>query len=223
MLPQRQMPGGSSDFLSLARSGMRPWSLIIIRVAMVCLLVRATLTSLPQAVMETIVSLLPKTDKVCSCLSLGNRVSQQERFRVCMGVQIDLALCCKATLPILCMGHVRVTINPLVCKRALLQLTRCLTEHPSGVLHLELNSFPQRSSIHGLTDLRCACACCVALMHARGRACCAAAHTQHHGWDCLRMSVLADAACCQTCASCSCATLPSPRRRCSQPPCGCAR
>ena len=78
-----------------------------------------------------------------------------------MGVQIDLALCCKATLPILCMGHVRVTINEQKCKRALLQLTRCLTKHPSGVRHLELRS-PKggdKCSIHGLIKLRCVHAC----------------------------------------------------------------
>ena len=43
-----------------------------------------------------------------------------------MGVQNDLVLACKATLPLLCMGHVRVTIYESVCKKTLRQLTRCL-------------------------------------------------------------------------------------------------
>ena len=81
-----------------------------------------------------------------------------------MGVQGHLALCCKATLPTLCMGHVRVHTDHDLNERQLLQATRCLTKQPGGVLHLEviwwgvdLNREDWVGTRH-LIDLRCACA-----------------------------------------------------------------
>ena len=61
-------------------------------------------------------------------------------MKLCMGVQSHLALCCKATLPILCMGHVRVTTKEHEGKKPLLQATCCLAKQPGGVLHLEVLS-----------------------------------------------------------------------------------
>ena len=55
-----------------------------------------------------------------------------------MGVQSHLALCCKATLPILCMGHVRVKTDHHLYERRLRRATRCLTKQPGGVSHLEV-------------------------------------------------------------------------------------
>ena len=57
-----------------------------------------------------------------------------------MCVQIHLAVCCKATLPILCMGHVRVRTDNDARKRHLLQAKRCLAKQPGGVSHLEVSS-----------------------------------------------------------------------------------
>ena len=80
-------------------------------------------------------------------------------------MQGHLALCCKATLPILCMGHVNVRTNRLERERPLLQATRCLTKQPDGVSHLEVSSRHSNCglsmmcsdvSTHHLIDLRCA-------------------------------------------------------------------
>ena len=85
-------------------------------------------------------------DKVC-CLpvppQLGAVMSEHARIKLCTGVQIHLALCCKATLPILSMGHVRVGIDEHgrdehERERPLLQAARCLTKQPSDVSHLEV-------------------------------------------------------------------------------------
>ena len=56
--------------------------------------------------------------------------------RLYTGVQSHLALCCKATLPILCMGHVTINTDEHQGERSLLQAARCLTKQPSGTLHL---------------------------------------------------------------------------------------
>ena len=77
----------------------------------------------------------------------------------CSGVQSHLALCCKATLPIMCMGRVTVNIYDDDCERPLLQAAHCLTKYPADVSHLEVSS---RIDVvyclhsHRLVDLRCA-------------------------------------------------------------------
>ena len=59
-----------------------------------------------------------------------------------MSMQGNLALCCKALLPILSMGRVVMTSpDEVYGGRPLLQLTRCLTEQPDKVTHLELRNF----------------------------------------------------------------------------------
>ena len=81
-----------------------------------------------------------------------------------MGVQSHLAVCCRATLPILCMGHVRVSINELERERPLIKATRCLMKQPGGVSHLEVLSRDVHAeggclgAHHLLADLRCASA-----------------------------------------------------------------
>ena len=56
---------------------------------------------------------------------------------MCTGVQVNLALCCKAMLRILFMGH--VAVGPSAnAKRPLLKITRGLSDQPSGVTHLDI-------------------------------------------------------------------------------------
>ena len=106
-------------------------------------------------------------DKVC-CLPVSrqkaiHRYLNREAPQGCMGVQNHLALCCKATLPILCTGHVRVRIDKHERERHLLQATHCLTKQPSGVSHLEVlprefDAEYVRPDTRNLVDLRCASA-----------------------------------------------------------------
>ena len=87
-------------------------------------------------------------------------------------MQSHLALCCKATLPILCMGHVKLTTDEHQGKRPLLQAARCLMKQPNSVSHLEMWS--RTADVHEkehqrttkfiasalrLGDLRCAVLC----------------------------------------------------------------
>ena len=88
-----------------------------------------------------------------------------------MGVQGHLALCSKATLPILCMGHVRVTTKKHERKKPLITATRCLAKQPGGVSHLEVSSRDVYAYLDTRRhlDLRCAMlwyACPVVLQHA---------------------------------------------------------
>ena len=104
---------------------------------------RATLTSLPQEVLETIGNHLRGNDKVGAFASPFTCVPSQQgichlKKRVCSGVQSHLALCCKATLPLLCIGHVRVRSDNQAREWLLLQATRCLTKQPGRVSHLEV-------------------------------------------------------------------------------------
>ena len=55
-------------------------------------------------------------------------------------MQAHLALCCKATLPILCMGHVTISTNKHKQEGPLVKATHCLTKQPGGVSHLEVVS-----------------------------------------------------------------------------------
>ena len=68
-----------------------------------------------------------------------------------------LAVCCKACLPILCMGHVRVVTNNQERERQLLQATGCLTKQPGNVLHLEVSACTAsaRLETRHLVNLRC--------------------------------------------------------------------
>ena len=50
--------------------------------------------------------------------------------------QVNLALCCKAMLPVLCMGHVSARLDKP--NKPLTQLTRRLAKQPNDVLHLQL-------------------------------------------------------------------------------------
>ena len=85
----------------------------------------------------------------------------------CFGMQAHLALCCKALLPILGMGHVRVNLDAPKTGRPLLNATRCLRKQPSGVSHLEVFSRDYsdsqrktRPATRQLVNLRCAHAPC---------------------------------------------------------------
>ena len=92
-------------------------------------------------------------------LTRGAVTFEDGRLRLCTGVQIHLAVCCKATLPILCMGHVRVRTDEHGIERPLLQATRCLTKQPGDVSHLEVSPRDvghYRLGAHTLVDLRCA-------------------------------------------------------------------
>ena len=77
-------------------------------------------------------------------------------------MQARLAVCCKALLPILGMGHVRVNLDtPGSPERPLLNATRCLTKQPGGVSHLELYAWDayedyERPGTGHLVNLRCA-------------------------------------------------------------------
>ncbi len=86
-------------------------------------------------------------------VSLG--LSLQDRF----GMQAHLALCCKALLPILGVGHVRVRLDTPGPGRPLLNATRCLTKQPSGAVHLDVVSWTGHlgtACTRHLIDLRCA-------------------------------------------------------------------
>ena len=79
----------------------------------------------------------------------------------CLGMQAHLALCCKALLPVLGMGHVRVNLDKPASGRPLLKATRCLTKQPSGASHLEVFSWvgycqEKWLGTRHLIDLRCA-------------------------------------------------------------------
>ena len=71
-------------------------------------------------------------------------------------MQVRLALCCKALLPILCKGFVRVRLDKPKGERSLIQLTRCLSQQPGDVSHLKLFSRMPMRGIRKLIDLRCA-------------------------------------------------------------------
>ena len=77
-------------------------------------------------------------------------------------MQAHLAVCCKGLLPILGMGHVRVTLDTTGSpERPLLNATRCLTKQPGGVSHLEVCSWDdkegdERLGTRHFIDLRCA-------------------------------------------------------------------
>ena len=85
-------------------------------------------------------------------------ISGDGQLSLCMGVQSHLALCCKDTLPIMCMGHVWVRTADHTCEGPLVQATRCLTKQPCGVLHLEVSTRSRHGhrNTSSLVDLRCA-------------------------------------------------------------------
>ena len=77
------------------------------------------------------------------------------------GMQAHLALSCKALLPILGMGHVRVRIDWHEDGRPLLNATRRLMKQPGSASHLEVFSKEGYCGIscpstRHLIDLRCA-------------------------------------------------------------------
>ena len=71
-------------------------------------------------------------------------------------VQVNLALCCKAMLPVLCIGTVSVWLDHSSGVRPLAQLSSCLRKQPDGVSSLSLISLGKIRSTHHLVDLRCA-------------------------------------------------------------------
>ena len=116
--------------------------------------------------LEIIINHLHGNDKVC-CLPVLHSsravISGVGQSKLCMGVQSHLALCCKATLPILCMGHVTINTDKKQLEQPLLQATRRLIKQPSVVTHLEVWSRSSSCgnvrfivSTHHLIDLRCA-------------------------------------------------------------------
>ena len=70
--------------------------------------------------------------------------------------QINLALCCKASLPILYKGIVSLRLDRPNGGRLLTQLSRCLAKQPDGVTHLHLFSCGNVRSTHQLVGVRCA-------------------------------------------------------------------
>ena len=72
-----------------------------------------------------------------------------------MCMQGNLALCCKAMLPLLYMGFVRVRLDKAEGERPLSRFTRCLSQQPDGVVHLKLfsNGWPSPQPAD-LVDLR---------------------------------------------------------------------
>ena len=148
-----------------------------------------------------------------------------------MGVQSHLALCCKATLPILCMGHVRVKTDHHLYERRLRRATRCLTKQPGGVSHLEVTwwgidvNYGDWVGTRHLIDLRCAL-----LLHA-----CPMCAVTRMSWPLLlpwhshggtqtgpdAMLLCASAACSQTCASSPCTACMFPCQHCSWLPRSC--
>ena len=148
------------------------------------------LTSLPEDVVEMIVSRLNCNDKV-GPLPVPARPrklrSLDLNYRSAFGMQTHLAFSCKALLPILGMGHVKVNLSaPGSPERPLQNATRCLTKQPGGVLHLEMCSYDDlpehtRLATRHLSNLRCVLApiwcwcimvwpllCCAMGMYTRG-------------------------------------------------------
>jgi hypothetical protein len=78
-------------------------------------------------------------------------------LQVCLCMQVNLALCCKAMLPVLYKGFVSVGLDKPKRERPLLQLSRCLSQQPDGVSHLKLfSSTGFRRDTRQLIELRCA-------------------------------------------------------------------
>lgn len=77
-------------------------------------------------------------------------------------MQAHLAFSCKALLPILSMGHVRLNADEPESRTSLLNATRCLKKQPGGVSHLEVvtahGGFRGKLSFgtRRVIDLRCA-------------------------------------------------------------------
>ena len=140
---------------------------------------------------ELVVSHLYGDDKVGLLPVLNNKETHVSGWslRSCFGMQAHLALCCKALLPILCMGHVAINVDKHGSARHLLNATRCLRKQPSGASHPEIFSRDARNfggtlcfGTRRLIDLRCAHASiwcwCV-----HGRLPCCAMAMKHAGWD----------------------------------------
>ena len=157
-----------------------------------CLLGRATLTSLPEGVVEIICKKLFGNEKVgplhvhpqqMEAMSLGWTIEN------CFGMQTHLALSYKSLLPILGIGHVRVNLDKPARGTLLHKASRFLTKQPGGVSHLEVFAWNHANlerecfgSRH-LVNLRCAHAptwcCCV---QGRGPCPCFAMAIYHAGW-----------------------------------------
>ena len=137
-----------------------------------------------------------------------------------MCLQANLALCCKAMLPILCMGHVRVRLDEPDGGMPLTQLTRCLTKQPDGVSHLDLFTDEYLRGTRKLIDLRCAHTVQACLQCAWFRMCLpfAVPMPPYMGWGPVMVLVCADAGCCQTYARCPWRLLLSTCRPCSRSP-----
>ena len=71
-------------------------------------------------------------------------------------MQVNLALCCKAMLPLLWTGFVSVRLDKPSGERPITQLSRCLAKQPNGVSHLRLYSQGEQRGTRKLIDLRCA-------------------------------------------------------------------
>ena len=73
-------------------------------------------------------------------------------------MQGHLALSCKATLPILGMGHVRMRTDEPEREGHLLKAMRCLMKQPGGVSHLHVSGMRTYADLdpRHLMDLRCA-------------------------------------------------------------------
>ena len=127
---------------------------------------RIMLTSLPEGVVEMIINHLHGNDKVSALpIPLQNRGLLVKLKNSFGQLQAHLALCCKALLPILGMGHVRVNLDAHKNTRPLLNANRGLRKQPNGASHLHMFSFDGYCGTicfgtRRLIDLRCAHAPC---------------------------------------------------------------
>ena len=87
---------------------------------------------------------------------LRELTSASTAHKAYMGMQMHLALCCKAMLHVLSMGNVVVRLGKPIGARPLLQLNRCLAKQPNGVQHLAIMSSGKVWGTRQLMDLRCA-------------------------------------------------------------------
>ena len=121
-----------------------------------------------------------------------------------MRLQANLAMCCKAMLPILCVGTVDAWLDNRQRSQtdmdaALVRLSRFLERQPSTVSNLNILVFGKYNDMRRLIDLRCAHTV-LACMHDAGicvcRPClCQCLYLQHVGWGLVLILSCANAGC----------------------------
>ena len=118
--------------------------------------------SLPTEVWEMIALDLCGNDKVRFLLVVpsqwkeGDHYLRVQALQDCLCMQVNLALCSKAMLPLLYKGSVMVRLDKPKGERPLTQFTRCLSQQPAGISHLNLYTDGSVRGTRKLIDLRCA-------------------------------------------------------------------